>query len=130
MKTTRLLFLTALLVPFTSCTARLAVYVMLASTFFPDNAGNVVFAIRARELVSSLSYYQEKLDGQGIGTTLVRTVSEPLDQLAGVLERSGFGKAVPVDPAAALGLGQGVRMDTAMAHRIAPSVGAAAGRAA
>ena len=37
--------LTALLVPFTSCSARLAVYVMLASTFFPDSAGNVVFAM-------------------------------------------------------------------------------------
>ena len=84
----------------------------------------------ARELVTSLSYYQEKLDGQGIGTTLVRTVSEPLDLLGEVLERSGFGKPVPVDPASALGLGQGVRMDAGMAHRIAPSVGATAGRAA
>ncbi len=37
--------LTALLVPFTSCSARLAVYVMLAATFFPDSAGNVVFAM-------------------------------------------------------------------------------------
>ncbi len=37
--------LTALLVPFTSCSARLAVYVMMASTFFPDDAGNVVFAM-------------------------------------------------------------------------------------
>ncbi len=37
--------LTALLVPFTSCSARLAVYVMLAATFFPDDAGNVVFAM-------------------------------------------------------------------------------------
>ncbi|MFN8213140.1 MAG: nucleoside recognition domain-containing protein [Candidatus Nanopelagicales bacterium] len=37
--------LTALLVPFTSCTARLAVYVMLAAVFFPDHAGNVVFAM-------------------------------------------------------------------------------------
>lgn len=34
---------TALLVPFTSCSARLTVYVMLASTFFPKHAGNVVF---------------------------------------------------------------------------------------
>lgn len=34
---------TALLVPFTSCSARLTVYVMLASTFFPEHAGNVVF---------------------------------------------------------------------------------------
>lgn len=37
--------LTALLIPFTSCSARLTVYVMLASTFFPDHAGSVVFAM-------------------------------------------------------------------------------------
>ncbi|HQR80745.1 MAG TPA: ferrous iron transporter B, partial [Actinomycetota bacterium] len=43
--------LTALLVPFTSCTARLAVYVMLAATFFPDNAGNVVFAMYVLSIV-------------------------------------------------------------------------------
>lgn len=35
--------LTALLVPFTSCSARLTVYVMLAATFFPEHAGSVVF---------------------------------------------------------------------------------------
>lgn len=37
--------MTALLVPFTSCSARLTVYVMLAATFFPDHAGTVVFAM-------------------------------------------------------------------------------------
>lgn len=37
--------MTALLVPFTSCSARLTVYVMLANTFFPDHAGLVVFAM-------------------------------------------------------------------------------------
>ena len=37
--------LTALLVPFTSCSARLTVYVMLAATFFPEHAGSVVFAM-------------------------------------------------------------------------------------
>lgn len=37
--------LTALLIPFTSCSARLTVYVMLANTFFPDHAGTVVFAM-------------------------------------------------------------------------------------
>lgn len=37
--------LTALLVPFTSCSARLAVYVLMASIFFPDNAGTVVFLL-------------------------------------------------------------------------------------
>ncbi|MCQ9343254.1 ferrous iron transport protein B [Corynebacterium kozikiae] len=37
--------LTALLIPFTSCSARLTVYVMLAATFFPNVAGTVVFAM-------------------------------------------------------------------------------------
>lgn len=37
--------LTALLIPFTSCSARLTVYVMLAATFFPNNAGTVVFVM-------------------------------------------------------------------------------------
>jgi ferrous iron transport protein B len=43
--------LTALLVPFTSCTARLAVYVMLAAVFFPEHAGNVVFAMYVISIV-------------------------------------------------------------------------------
>ncbi len=34
---------TGLLIPFTSCTARLPVYLLLASAFFPSNAGAVVF---------------------------------------------------------------------------------------
>ncbi|GAA1177436.1 Ferrous iron transport protein B [Corynebacterium glaucum] len=37
--------MTALLVPFTSCSARLTVYVMLGHTFFPEHAGLVVFAM-------------------------------------------------------------------------------------
>lgn len=37
--------LTGLLVPLTSCTARLAVYLMLAHTFFPGSAGTVVFGM-------------------------------------------------------------------------------------
>lgn len=35
--------MTALLIPFTSCSARLVVFVMLSATFFPDHAGSVVF---------------------------------------------------------------------------------------
>jgi len=37
--------LTSLLVPFTSCSARLTVYVMLATTFFDRYAGTVVFGM-------------------------------------------------------------------------------------
>ena len=43
--------LTALLVPFTSCSARLTVYVLVASIFFPDNAGSVVFALYVISIV-------------------------------------------------------------------------------
>jgi ferrous iron transport protein B len=37
--------LTGLLVPYTSCTARLTVYLLMASIFFPRDAGTVVFAM-------------------------------------------------------------------------------------
>ncbi len=37
--------LTMLLVPFTSCSARLAVYVLVATIFFPEQAGTVVFVM-------------------------------------------------------------------------------------
>ncbi|MBC7558356.1 MAG: ferrous iron transport protein B [Dermatophilaceae bacterium] len=37
--------LTGLLVPLTSCSARLTVYVLLASAFFPAHAGTVIFAM-------------------------------------------------------------------------------------
>lgn len=37
--------MTSLLIPFTSCSARLVVFVMLAQTFFPAHAGSVVFAL-------------------------------------------------------------------------------------
>ncbi|MFO7754107.1 MAG: ferrous iron transport protein B [Desulfobacteraceae bacterium] len=37
--------LTALLTPFMSCSARLPVYLILAGTFFPKNAGTVIFLL-------------------------------------------------------------------------------------
>ena len=37
--------LTGLLIPLTSCSARLTVYVLLASAFFPGSAGTVIFAM-------------------------------------------------------------------------------------
>ncbi len=65
--------LTALLVPFTSCSARLTVYVLLATTFFPAHAGTVVFAMY---LVSILLVV---LVGLGLRATLWRAVgADPL----------------------------------------------------
>ncbi len=37
--------LTMLIVPLMSCSARLPVYILLAGTFFPNHAGNVIFGI-------------------------------------------------------------------------------------
>lgn len=65
--------LTALLIPFTSCSARLVVYVMLAAVFFPGSAGNVVFAMY---LISILLIV---LTGLALRHTLWRAMpSEPL----------------------------------------------------
>ncbi|MDN6811342.1 MAG: ferrous iron transport protein B [Acidipropionibacterium jensenii] len=65
--------LTSLLVPFTSCTARLTVYVMLASTFFPKMAGTVCFIMYLVSIVLVV------LIGMALRKTLWRTMgSEPL----------------------------------------------------
>ncbi|MDY0131967.1 MAG: ferrous iron transport protein B [Desulforegulaceae bacterium] len=37
--------LTILITPFMSCSARLPVYIILAGTFFPDKAGNIIFLL-------------------------------------------------------------------------------------
>ena len=43
--------LTGLLVPFTSCSARLTVYVVLAQTFYPRDAGTVVFGLNVLSIM-------------------------------------------------------------------------------
>ncbi|MFN8108705.1 MAG: ferrous iron transporter B [Thermoleophilia bacterium] len=43
--------LTGLLIPLTSCSARLTVYVLLATTFFPGNAGLVIFGMYVASIV-------------------------------------------------------------------------------
>lgn len=65
--------LVTLLVPFTSCSARLTVYLLLAATFFPAHAGTVVFAMYLASLVLVV----------GVGMLLRRTLwrampNEPL----------------------------------------------------
>ena len=62
--------LTALLVPFTSCTARLTVYVLVATTFFGDDAGTVVFAMYVVSILLVV------LVGLLLRTTLIRTMGD------------------------------------------------------
>lgn len=65
--------MTALLVPFTSCSARLTVYVLVAATFFPDNAGTVVFGMYVVSILLVV------VIGLALKSTLWRTVGyEPL----------------------------------------------------
>ena len=65
--------MTALLVPFTSCSARLTVYMLVASAFFPGQAGTVVFVMYLLSIVLIV------LAGLLMKNTLWRTMgSEPL----------------------------------------------------
>ena len=49
--TSRQRLLTGLLVPWTTCAARLPVYVLLAGVFFPEHAGTAIFAMYLLSLV-------------------------------------------------------------------------------
>ncbi len=65
--------MTALLVPFTSCSARLTVYVLVAATFFPAHAGTVVFGMYLLSILIIVAV------GLLMRNTLWRTVGdEPL----------------------------------------------------
>jgi ferrous iron transport protein B len=61
---------TALLVPFTSCSARLTVYVLVASTFFPEHAGTVVFGMYLASIAIIV------LVGLAMRATLWRTMGD------------------------------------------------------
>jgi type IV pilus assembly protein PilM len=87
-------------------------------------------AVLARELASSLSYYQDKLSGAGVATAFVRSAAQPFDEVAAVVEKLGAITVRPIDPASAFEAGAKSRLDAADAQRLAPAIGAAAGRAA
>ncbi len=87
-------------------------------------------AVMGRELASSFSYYAEKLAGGGVGTVFVRAVSPGLDEVVPVLERVGVRAIRPIDVSASLDPASGSRFDPLDGQRLAPALGAAAGRAA
>ncbi len=96
----------------------------------PDQEGGDDGVV-SRELATSLSYYQEKLSGQGLEAVLVRSVGKPVEELTGILGRLGVERVLPVDPAGALSAGGAtVQLDAEVRQRIAPGVGAVMGRLA
>ena len=87
-------------------------------------------SVMGRELASSLSYYQEKLSGVGIGTLFVRAVAPGLEDVVPALERLGLISVRAIDAALAVDPDAGARFDAIDGQRLAPALGAACGRAA
>ncbi len=81
-----------------------------------------------RELNSSLSYYREKLGGQGLRAILLRSVGPPIEEVASLLHELGAGPVTVVDPTTKLALPEGVRLEREVGQRLAPAVACAAGR--
>jgi len=90
-----------------------------------EEAAEAVEPVLNRELATSVSYYQEKLGGQGVARTFVRDVTLPPGARNGSLEALGLGAVWPLDPAAGLEVANGVRLDPAAGQKLAPALGAA-----
>ena len=88
-----------------------------------------VNGLLAREVDYSLSYYEEKLAGEGIGTLLLRSADKPVDQVARELGRLDVKQIQPIDPASWVPSTHGEKLDVPTAQRIAPALGAATRRA-
>lgn len=80
-----------------------------------------------RELAASFSYYREKLVGQGISTVFVRSVVEPVDDLAAILAGLGVSAVEVLDPGAFVTISPDSRLDPPTVQTIAAAVGAAWG---
>ncbi len=68
--------LTGLLVPFMSCSARLPVYILFATIFFPRRAGLVIFGIYLLGIVAAL----------GVGIILQKTLFKQQETVSFVME--------------------------------------------
>lgn len=96
-------------------------------TLAPDaessNGGN---GFLLREVASSLSYYREKLAGQGVEAVLVRGLKVSVDEIGEKLRELDLANVESIDPAADMELSAGQHIESALAMRLAPALGAAA----
>jgi hypothetical protein len=92
-----------------------------------DGAGAAANGELTRELASSLSYYKEKLAGQGIGTLFARTVdgAGAVAETLGAIEPE---RVVAIDPLAGIDPRKTPTLEPELAQRLAPAIGAAMGR--
>jgi hypothetical protein len=87
------------------------------------NGGN---GFLVREVASSLSYYREKLAGQGIESVIVRALDVSVEEIGEKLGELDLTRIESVDASVTVALEPGRRMDAALAMRLAPALGAAA----
>jgi type IV pilus assembly protein PilM len=79
-----------------------------------------------REVASSLSYYREKLAGQGIESVIVRGLDVTADEIGRKLGELELTRIESVDASVQVDLKPGQRMDADLVMRLAPAIGAAA----
>ena len=88
-----------------------------------------VLDVLSRELNYSLSYYEEKLEGSGIGTLFVRSAERPIEELREAVARLDAARVEPIDPLAGFDSVEGLEaLDARTAQRLAPALGAVLGR--
>ena len=87
-----------------------------------------VNGLLAREVDYSLSYYEEKLSGEGLGTLLVRSADQPVEEVTRNLIGLDVKQVQPIDPVLSVPSADGQQIDSPTAQRIAPALGAAVGR--
>jgi hypothetical protein len=95
----------------------------LAPDAEPANGGN---GFLVREVASSLSYYREKLAGQGVETVIVRGLNVSVDEIGVKLRELDLANVESIDAAMDLDLSPDQRIDQTLAMRLAPALGAAA----
>jgi hypothetical protein len=82
----------------------------------------------ARELSYSLSYYEEKLGGEGIRTLFVRSLEVPFEELGGQLTSLDAEHVKLINPVDAVDTEDGAKVEPVLAQRLAPALGAVVGR--
>jgi Tfp pilus assembly PilM family ATPase len=83
-----------------------------------------------REIVPTLIFYREQLDGASPARVYYRSVRSDLLDLAEVLERHFEAPVEAVDLAKAVVMGESLQVDASLASTVGPAAGAALGEAA
>lgn len=103
--------------------------IFFRSKSLPDDLeGNAAHDLLGREIAHSLAYYRDKLEGKSLERAVIRSATIAPEIIEATLTDAGFSQIELLDPSTSLQLADGVRLDPGVAQRIAPSIGAAAGR--